>query len=170
VLVLTAAGPARADVSSWLFLGGGLSALEQDAEGSSRQPMFQLETGVGMPPRHTLILGGLGRLQTHFGSGTDLGLALRLATHGFVNGEWGVALDGGGYQRWWGKGSTGLSGNLVLGAPWGITLSLGGLLGSDDARGFTGAIGIDLARLTVYRRSGTSYWKNTFPAYRPEER
>jgi hypothetical protein len=169
-LILGVTSDARADVSSWLFLGGGASWLDQQGQTAETQPMFQLDTGLGSPPRHAIIVGGLGRLQTHFGSGTDLGLALRIATHGFVNGGWGVALDPGLYQRWWGEGSTGFNGMLALGAPWGVTLGLSASLGSDDARGFSGVIGIDLARLTIYRTSGTSYWKNTFPAYRPEER
>lgn len=160
---------AHADASSWLFLGGGGSSLEMAGEGPEVQPLFQLETGVGSSPADPLIIGGLGRMQTHFGQGTDLGLALRLATHGFVNGQWGGALDLGGYQRWWGSESTGFAGALVLGAPWGITMSLGAHYGSNDAQGFSGVLGIDLLRLTVYRRSGESWWKNSFPAYRPED-
>jgi hypothetical protein len=144
--------------------------LEQEDTELETQPMFQLETGLGSPPSDALIVGGLGRMQTHFGQGTDLGLAVRLALHGFVNGDWGGAIDLGGYQRWWETGSTGVTGALVLGAPWGITLSLGTHFGTNDARGYTAALGIDLARLTVYRRTGSSWWKNTFPAYRPEER
>ena len=33
---------------------------------------------------------------------------------------------------------------------------------------FGATLGVDLARLTVYRRSGQNWWKNPFPAYRPE--
>lgn len=160
---------ASADVSSWLFLGGGASSLEQDGRSLGQQPLFQLETGLGSPPSGSFIVGGIGRMQLHFSEGVDLGLAARVATHAFVNGGWGAALDLGAYQRWWGPGSTGGTAHLVLGGPWGLTLSLGGHLGTDDARGFTAALGIDLARLTVYRRTGESYWKSTFPAYRPED-
>jgi hypothetical protein len=170
VALAVVAKPCAADVSSWLFVGGGASSLDQASEDATTQPLLQIETGMGSPPGGALIVGGLGRLQTHFGAGTDLGLALRVATHGFANGDWGGAVDLGGYQRWWGKGSTGGAGALVLGAPWGLTLNLGAHLGTDDARGFTAALGIDFARLTVYRRSGENWWKNTFPAYRPGER
>jgi hypothetical protein len=60
-------------------------------------------------------------------------------------------------------------GSLVLGAPWGITLSLGGGFGNDESRTYTASLGVDLARLTVYRRTGMNWWNNPFPAYRPEE-
>ena len=93
---------------------------------------------------------------------------LRTTTHGFVNGGWGAAIDLGGYQRWWGMGSTGGMGQLVLGAPWGITLAVGGGRGSNDGEHMSVMLGIDLARLTVYRRTGTSWWTNPFPAYRPK--
>ena len=131
--------------------------------------VLQLETGMGTPPSRDIIVGGLLRTQTNFGDGTDLSLSLRLATHGFVNGDWGAALDLGGYQRWWGPESTGFIGGLSLGAPWGITLSATALRGTESALGFAAVLGIDLARLTVYRRSGSNWWKNPFPAYRPED-
>ena len=98
---------AQADVSSWLFIGGGPSWTSGGVDPTERNLMFQLDAGMGTPPRDTIIFGGLGRMQTHFGQGTDLGLFLRVATHGFVNGDWGAAIDLGGYQRWWGIGSTG---------------------------------------------------------------
>ena len=161
---------AGADVSSWLFVGGGPSWLRQGSDAELElAPSLQIQTGMGTPPSRTIVLGGLGTMQTHFGHGTDLGLALRIATHGFVNGDWGAALDLGGYQRWWGEGSTGGTAALVLGAPWGITLGLNGSMGTNDHLGYSGVLGIDLARLTVYRRSGQSWLKNPFPAYRPKD-
>ncbi len=57
----------------------------------------------------------------------------------------------------------------MLGAPWGITLSATGTLGSNDERSVSAVLGIDFARLTVYRTSGGQWWPNTFPAYRPGE-
>jgi hypothetical protein len=108
------------------------------------------------------------RLQPHFGATTDLGLLLRTATHGYVNGDWGGAIDIGGYQRL-SENSRGLLGALALGAPWGITLSASGGLGEDHQRMVSAVLGIDFARLTVYRRTGDTWWPNPFPAYRPEE-
>jgi hypothetical protein len=163
------AAPARADVSSWLFVGGGPGFTQYGESALDRQPTLQIESGLGTPPADTLIFGGIGRFHTYFGQGTDLGLMLRTATHGFVNGDWGGAIDLGGYQRWWGIGSSGLQGALVLGAPWGITLSAGGGAGTNDARHYSATLGIDFARLTVFRRTGDSWWKNPFPAYRPGE-
>ncbi len=168
-LVLATSAEAAADVSSWMFVGSGPSVIdEQDAEAES-QAALQIDTGLGSAPSAPVIGGGLLRLQTHFSQGTDLGLLLRTATHGFVNGGWGGALDLGGYQRFWGGGSTGLQGSLVFGAPWGITLSVGAGFGNDETRTYTASLGVDLARLTVYRRTGQKWWPNPFPAYRPED-
>ncbi|MGE0323996.1 MAG: hypothetical protein AB7K71_29805 [Polyangiaceae bacterium] len=165
-----ASTPARADVSSWLYLGGGASRLDDRSAEPRFSPDLQLDTGLGTPPADSLILGGLLRMQTHFGRGTDLGLLVRGATHGFVNGDWGLAVDVGPYQRWWGVGSSGVWGGLNLGAPWGITASASAGFGSEESQTYSFTIGIDLARLTVYRRSGEDWWRNPFPAYRPEEK
>jgi hypothetical protein len=167
--VLAAAAEARADISSWMFVGSGPSVIDESDSSAESQAALQLETGLGTPPAHDVIGGGMLRVHTHFTQGTDLGLLLRTATHGFVNGGWGGAVDLGGYQRWWGEGSQGLMGSLVLGAPWGITLSVGAGVGNDEARMYTASLGVDLARLTVYRRSGLDWWNNPFPAHRPEE-
>ncbi|MBK7586494.1 MAG: hypothetical protein IPI67_40690 [Myxococcales bacterium] len=160
---------AKADVSSWLYVAPGASWTKQGTQSTQSQPTLQLDTGLGTPPAHTVIFGGILHWQTHFGHGTDLGLLLRTATHGFVNGGWGAAIDLGGYERWWELGSAGGMGQLVLGAPWGITLAAGGGKGTNQGQHMSVTLGIDLARLTVYRRTGESWWKNPFPAYRPEE-
>jgi hypothetical protein len=163
--LLLLAAPARADVSSWLFTGVGPS---WDKSREQVQLTFQLDAGMGTDPSNAFVIGGLGRLQTHFGLGSDTALLLRGATRGYVNGDWGFALDLGPYVRLT-ENQQGFTGSLAIGAPWGITLSAFGT--SDLGSNFlTGAVlGIDLARLTVYRRSGSSWWRNTFPAYRPEE-
>ena len=170
-LAVTAWGAsARADVSSWLFVGSGPSFTQEGKDArTDGQASLQMEAGLGTPPAHSVIFGGLYRVHTHFGQGSDLGLMLRTATHGFVNGDWGGALDFGGYQRWWGLESTGVQAALVFGAPWGITLSAGAGTGTGDHRHYAATLGIDFARLTVYRRTGDSWWKNPFPAYRPGE-
>lgn len=156
--------PALADVSSWAFLGGGPSWVEGENLDRELQPSMLMEAGLGTPSRHPIILGGLFRLHTHFGQGTDLGLSVRTATRGFVNGGWGAALDLGPYFRFWGDESIGGQGSLVLGAPWGITLSGGGGLGSNDGRHFGVVLGLDFARLTVHRSTGTNWFLNPFPS------
>lgn len=123
---------------------------------------------MGSDPSHPLIVGGLFSLEPHFGYGSDLALSVRTATRGYVNGQFGLALDLGGYERFWGEqGSAGGTGTLWLGAPWGISLGAGASVGSHDAHGFSAILGIDFARLTVYRNAGTSWFMNPFPAYRP---
>ncbi len=160
---------AHADVSSWAYVGGGASAFEQQGLELKLDPTLAIEVGMGTSPARPLVLGGMFKLQTLFGDGTDLGLALRLATRSFVTGDFGLAVDAGPYRRFWGEGSTGGQAALVLGAPWGITLSVGGGIGSNDARQFGATLGLDFARLTVYRLAGESWFPNPRPAYRPKE-
>jgi hypothetical protein len=162
-------GAARADVSSWAYVGSGVSSLEQRGLERRLDPSIALETGLGTPPSNTIVVGGLFKLLAQLGDGADVGLSLRLATRGFVTGRFGLALDAGPYQRFWGDGSTGGQAALVLGAPWGITLSVGGGVGSNDARQLGATLGLDFARLTVYRLSGENWFPNPHPAYRPKE-
>jgi hypothetical protein len=169
LLLLCTAGPAHADVSSWVFAGGGVSQLAQNTLSSSTVASMRVHFGMGTDPSHPLIFGGLFSWEPHFGYGSDLSLSLRTATRGYVNGGLGLALDLGPYERFWGEGSVGGAGTLWLGAPWGVALGLGGSVGSNDARSFSAILGIDFARLTVYRNSGTSAFLNPFPAYRPKD-
>lgn len=159
----------KADVSSWMFVGGGVTQVGQFAEDNFKKPTLRLATGMGTDPSNPFVVGGLFRLDTLFGKGSDLSAALRLADYGFVNGNWGVAVDLGGLARFWGLNRVyGGTATLIGGGPWGLELELGAMLGTHDTQGFSAIFGIDLARLTVYRQSGTSWWKNTFPAVRPE--
>jgi hypothetical protein len=127
---------------------------------------MQLSTGLGMPPDHAVVLGGLVRMQTRFGDGSDLGLYVRTATRGYVQGGWGAALDLGGHERLWGATGPGVGGALSLGAPWGITLNLDAAYGPERVRTYAAVVGVDFARFTVYRGSGLSWWSNPFPSPR----
>lgn len=160
---------ANADVSSWLFVGGGVTQLGKFGSDNSWKPTLRLATGMGTDPSQPFVIGGLARIDTMFGRGTDLTAALRFANNGFVNGNWGFALDLGPVARYWGPIDIfGGSATLIGGGPWGIQLEIGGLLGSHDTQSYSAILGVDLARLTIYRRSGSSWWKNTFPAVHPE--
>jgi hypothetical protein len=160
---------ARADVASWMYVGGGAGLLSDEATESSLHPALAISTGLGTLPEGPVSVGGLLSIQPYFGAGTDFALLARLATRGYVLGDWGLALDVGGYQRWWGVGSTGGQAGLSLGAPWGLVLTGLGSRGTHDARTFAVTLGIDFARLTVYRTSGTNWWHNPFPAVREEQ-
>lgn len=163
------ANDARADVSSWVYLGGGSSLIDTPTRRSDFAASMRLATGMGTDPAQPWIVGGLVRIETLFGNGSDLSANLRLAEHGFVNGKWGVALDLGAFARYWGTPNVyGGCGTIALGGPWGIELDLGGIWGNHETRGASATLGIDLARLTVYRQSGSSWWKNSFPAVRSE--
>lgn len=157
-------GKARADVSSWATVAAGPTFLNDGRESFS-VPSLTLQAGMGLPPSGLGTVGGLFHLQTHFGRGTDLGLLARFATRGFVLGDWGGAVDLGGYERFWGVGSAGGLGGLVLGAPFGLQLAVQGGIGSNDARHVSVMLGIDFARLTVYRTTGTNWYPNPYPAF-----
>jgi hypothetical protein len=173
------ANTARADVTSWLAIGGGgTSQLNRDAwrngDASSRSGAGALtySVGVGTSPLSSFVIGGLFRGQTFFGLGTDVGLAVRGATGGFARGDWGLALDLGAAWRPWKGGDYGewpLQGVLTLGAPWGLQVALGteisSVSGGVPAQGFFAALEIDLLRLTVMRQGATErWWPNPAPA------
>lgn len=159
------AKPARADVSSWLFVGGGAGSLDAGADAETHGAL-RLQLGMGSSPNAPIVVGGTVHTLSFFGAGTDAGLSARIATGGFVRGGWGLALDAGGYQRWWGIGSSGVLGSVSLGAPWGIQAVFDMEMGTNDQRTYAAFLGVDLLRLTVYRTTGTSWFPNPLPAAR----
>lgn len=175
VFALCAFAPktARADVSSWFAVGSGAS-LQRDGRANSNETVvpLSLSLGVGSSPRSSVVVGGLFRTVTHFGLGTDLGLALRVTSGGFARGDWGLAVDAGMVARWWNDGDFGrypFQGVLTLGAPWGLGLALGGQFGTLDnnpsAKGGFAMLELDLLRLTVMRQGSTdAIWFNPVPA------
>ena len=48
----------------------------------------------------------------------------------------------------------------------GLQLGLGGGFGSNDTKFFGVTLGIDFARLTVFRTTGETWFPNPYPAYR----
>jgi hypothetical protein len=160
------AGAARADVSSWLFTGVGPSLLDRPGASKELATSLQIDSGLGSSPKAALAVGGLLRLHTRFGEGTDLGLFIRTATGGYVRGGWGGAIDLGGFEHPWGYAAHGYAATLSLGAPWGITLNLDAARDSNDARKFAAVLGIDFARFSVYRSTGLSWLPNPFPSPR----
>lgn len=151
---------ASADAASWLGVSGGAARLDQPLGVQTMPPLMQLDLGVGTSPSNAFVVGGLLRSSTYFGDGTDLALLSRVTTSGFSQGNYGLALDVGVAQRWWGPSSTALAVSLDAGAPWGLTLGLNGSFAPDSVMTLGVALGIDLARLTVHRQSGEGWWPN----------
>jgi hypothetical protein len=159
---------ARADSSAWMFMGGGTTAWKQGRLKLLPEASLAFDIGLGTTPNAPLIVGGLFRLQPIFnniGGGADLSFMGRVATHGFQAGDFGVALDVGFYGRPWWTTSTGLTGEVTLGAPFGLQVSVGGQYGTDAALGIMAFAGIDLLRLTIYRQVALGNWSNPSPAY-----
>ena len=160
---LAAASRAQADVTSWLYVGGGMASSSVAGSGAEVPGVFAAETGLGSAPEKDVIIGGLFKSLTYFGQGTDLALTVRGASGGFVRGGFGLALDLGGYIRLSHQGSQGFLGALVLGAPLGLQLMATTEIGSNESRIYGATLGIDLLRLTVYRTATQRYFPNPFP-------
>jgi hypothetical protein len=156
--VLFEGAVARADATSWLYLGGGAGLFDQQDRES--RAVLQLDTGLGSSARHPIVVGGIFRAQGYFGAGLDAGMAARVVSRGFAVGGYGGGIDVGFYRRFWGQESFGLTGSLVLGAPWGVTFVGGTSVGPEDPRVYFVSLGIDLARLTVHRKTGLQWFEN----------
>jgi hypothetical protein len=162
--VLASAADARADVSSWFFTGFGPSTVAQPGRSTDVRSSLQIDAGIGSSPAASFAMGGVLRMHAHFGGGVDFGAFWRTATGGYVRGNWGAALDLGGYLRAWTDGSPGAAATLSLGAPLGITLNLDAMRGRDEVTTLAAVIGIDFARFTVYRTTGLDWFPNVFPS------
>jgi hypothetical protein len=170
--VAASAGTARADASAWVFAGGGPMLWKQTTTDTTLKSLppdkltakgaLTFDVGMGTTPNAPIIVGGVFRLMPMLGYGVDLGLLARGATRGYQAGGFGLALDLGGYWRTWGEGSVGFLGDVVLGAPLGLEMRLVGAAGKRDALALGAIFGIDLLRLTVFRKA--SYWPNPSPA------
>lgn len=184
---LAIASPAWADASAWVYVGGGALAWKPGtgtatgtttaADGTTittttvvpnkfaASGTMVMDVGVGTSPDGRFIVGGLFRLQPIFGHGPDLSALARFATHGFQAGDFGFAIDAGGYMRFWGVSSGGFAGGVTLGAPLGVTLALQSEVGNNGALAFGGTLGIDVLRLTIFRQTLLDGWPNPSPAW-----
>lgn len=174
---------ARADLTSWLSVGGGYSVAYRSGGTDTDTKLslaprydwagaFSGTFGVGTTPIAPFVIGGVFRSTTRFGLGTDVGVMARLTTGGFSRGDWGLAVDLGASMRWWGNGDYGrypLQGVLLAGAPWGLQVAIGADLlnlgGEPPTRGGFALLEIDVLRLTLMRQGSTdAAWKNPSPA------
>jgi hypothetical protein len=178
-VVATWGGDARADVSSFLAVGGGGSMqLAQGNTAYDTAGAITYSIGIGTSPLGALVGAIMYRGATYVNLGTDVGGTLRVATGGFARGSWGVALDAGMLWRPWGNGAYASSpflGVLTLGSPWGFQLALSStfydLGGETSAVGFTAALELDLLRFTVMRQGPSEHWwPNPNPAGGHEEK
>jgi hypothetical protein len=172
VLLFVAPG-ARADVTSWLSVGGGYSlAYNGVVRHVDSAGAFTSTLGIGTTPIAPLVVGGVFRETTRFGLGTDVGVMLRITSGGFSRGDWGFGADIGPSMRWWRAGDYGrypLQGVLLAGAPWGLQLAVGAdivnLGGDPPARGGFVMLEFDFLRFTLMRQGSTdTWWKNPSPA------
>jgi hypothetical protein len=181
-LAATAAAPdARADTSAWMFFGFGALGLKPGVAvpvpGVATTPdtlvangTMTIEAGAGTSPDAPVIVGGMFRIQPIFRQGTDIAWLMRVCTHGFQAGNFGVALDVGPFARFWGIESGGFAGAVNVGFPLGFTLSLQTEIGSSHAITFGAVAGIDLLRLTVYRQTLLKWWDNPSPVWKVPQR
>ncbi len=163
-----AAAEASAQPTAWAYVGGGALAWQGgNRDELELDPTLVIDAGIGSEPLGPFILGGVYRFQPVFGEGIDMSLAARVATTGFQSSYFGVALDLGGYARFWGPTSGGFYGQAVLGGPLGFQLSFQGMVGGNDTFGFGGSAGIDFVRLAISRDYLQQWWPNPRP-YNPD--
>jgi hypothetical protein len=159
------ADEARADAAAWFHSGGGVLAFK-DAPDADLElaPSLTFDLGLGTSTQKDFIFGGYFRVMPLLGQGADLALMTRFANQGFQKGWIGFAIDLGAYQRFWGVGSTGFTGQAVLGGPFGLQLAALGMVGSNSNWGVGGTLGIDLVRLVVEREHLLDWWPNPRPS------
>jgi hypothetical protein len=167
VALLAASGEARADMAGWFSVGFGGARLQADGVDPHWRYHLPFNVGMGAPPSLPVFVGVGARLDPYFLDGFDWAAYARIATRSYVTGYWGVALDGGGYSRSFGQGSSGWMTTLNVGGPWGFIVSGNLEMGSNGAKTTSFTLGIDLLRLTVFRLSGEQQWPNVNPAWRP---
>ncbi len=160
--VLAATGAARADTSAWVSANGGTAIYSMDGADVAVRGMMAFDAGVGTSPTAPFLVGGIFRLAPILPEGVDAFFLARGATGGFQTGDFGVAVDLGGYVRSFGplSPSGGFAGSFILGAPLGFQLTLTGQVGTASTYGGSATLGLDLLRLTVYRQSLTEWWPN----------
>jgi len=172
---LTVGHKARADTSAWMFAGAGALGVRPakpcpepkcDPASFSATSAATFDMGIGTTPDAPVIIGGLLRVQPLFGNWTDFAILARAATHGFQAGAFGLAVDAGVFARFWGEKSAGFMGELTVGAPLGIQLSIEAMVGTKSTLGFGAVAGIDLLRLTLYRQTMLDHWQNPSPAWK----
>jgi len=159
---------ARAELTSWFSLGGGVSAQREAAVDTMRgSSAVTAAVGVGSTARNPFVVGGLFRVLGMPQQGADISLSARVCTRGFARGDWGVALDVGAVARTWRSGTYGrwpLQGVVTVGVPWGFQVAGGvqafDLAGGTAARGGFVALELDFLRLSVMRTGSTEAWWN----------
>jgi hypothetical protein len=95
-----------------------------------------------------------------------------VTTGGYSRGDWGLGFDLGPGLRLWESNADGtfpLQGAVILGAPWGLQLTLGSdimnLAVHPSSIGGFAVVEFDLMRFTLMRQGSTdAFWKNPLPA------
>lgn len=117
------------DARGFLFALGGLAAQRpSELDSRTRAPLFVAGLGgvaatyggVHVAPMGNVWVRGRSDVVTS----TDLSLSIRLASDGFVEGGFGVALEAGGYARVSGGRAYGPLASVSLGAPAGVQATL----------------------------------------------
>jgi hypothetical protein len=161
---------AKADVASWMYVGGGIGrlTLPSGTSNSTTHAALALDTGFGTDPLSPVVVGFAFKALAYNEQGIDLGVALRGTSSGYSRGDWGVALDLGVMQRFWDQTATLPTATLGIGLPWGVTLAATGSSNFEATHSLAFTLGFDWARLTAHRASGESYWRNyRLPVERP---
>lgn len=153
---------AHADVTGWTAVRSGYG-VDNLTGTESAGATLQMDAGAGTSPHAPLLVGALFRVTSQIGTGTRLAFPVRVATRGFQMEPWGAALDVGPGFRTWDTVTVSGEAALVGSGPLGLELALRGTLDGDERIGGAVLLGVDLAKLTVYRTSLGSQYPNPMP-------
>ncbi len=171
-LVLLAAPSAHAEVTAWVAASGGTTFLTTNESEVRVRGSMAFDGGIGSSPADDYIVGSFFRVAPIVAEGTDMMFFLRGATRGFQVGDFGLAVDLGGFVRVFDPAlpGGGFIGEVVVGAPLGLQLALSGHAGTEKSYGGSAVLGLDFLRLTIYRQSLTEWWPNPLSPTDPTRR
>jgi hypothetical protein len=169
LLTALVARDAAAEPSAWIAASGGTTFLTTEESDIRVRGSMAFDLGIGSSPQEVVLFGGLVRWAPIVEEGSDLQFLARGASRGFQTGDFGFAVDLGGYLRLFepSEPGGGFVGAFVVGAPLGLQLSLSGHAGTQKSFGGAAVLGFDLLRLTIYRQSLTAWWPNPLSPSEP---
>ena len=152
VVLLASPRPSRAENAYIFAVEGGVGGIDPVTG------VLQLRLGWGGHDNATaidgddahLLFGVLAASLTRFSVGTDVALLGRMSLGTYPYGGFGGAIEVGPYLRVNDPHSVGVLGEVIVGVPWGLQLSLWGEYGTLDNQAIGATAGVDFARFVHY--------------------
>jgi hypothetical protein len=135
----------------FFFVAGGIATQRPTAlDARTTTPYYVAGVGGVVGSRYGVhfapMVEVIGRGRAIVATSTDVAVAMRLASDGFVDGRFGVAIEGGAWTRVSGGRALGSLAAMTLGAPAGLHASWMVQQGSHGERGSAVVVGFDFLR------------------------